>query len=719
MKRSRISLLVPTLLLLGLSIVLVAFAGRPAASSLAASSSAASSSAAAQDAGTAFTIPEPAGNQCLGCHTASDPVLGQTITWSGPVESLETIPCPALKKAQEELYLTDRLLLAIDRNQATLPAWVSTTKVEGKLQGQLESYARLADLPVTSLDAQVSEIQTLRYQLGKIYTQLNALRSQATAQSVLVVAALITLTVFGALFYGLSLTRRFTSGGLKPGKNAWGIVLVLIVIFAFFALPIFRTPVAEVAAATELETERQTKLDEATRAAEAAERAQSRIWMLGEVGAAWQALDPALAQSAFEQTLQLAEEARLDSLAVWGASRAAQDFSAGDIQGQEQAALAASEADAMRSRAWGLRAAAAAWQEADPEKARQLLETAEKTAAGALDPYRDYDLRAIALTWAELDRDHAFALLAGVQDPAVRAWGYRQLGDYAAATAATSLIADPLRQAGSLSQIALASGQSELFDLAQASLVNGQGQLSAGAYAYALSRLAAQSGDAFLLDDIDGAFPAARALAQLGQGQPAAAWESSLLVSDTYEQAHLQALIAPHLEDIEKVDTIRVPALADAALRDIIRNTGASSLSDRPGLVYYQVQNLIIFGDFEGAWERANMADDPLKESAVLVLLACGWSQPDPASAAAVVEQIEREGDKAVALRCIAAATGREQDYERALGMALAARVRGDATAPVRASLTLGRMFLDRGDSVKASAAFQQAYDSALRIAVK
>ncbi len=704
MKRSRITLLIPFLLLLGLSILLVSFDSRPAA---------------AQESGSPFTIPEPAGNQCLGCHTANDPVLGQTITWSGPVESLETIPCPAIKKVQEELYLTDRLLLAIDRNQATLPAWVSTTKVEGKLQGQLESYARLADLPVTSLDAQVSEIQTLRYQLGKVYTQLNALRSQATAQTVLVIAALITLTVFGALFYGLSLTRRFTSGGLKPGKSAWGIALVLILIFVFFALPIFRTPVAEVAAATALEAERQTRLDEATRAADAAERAQSRIWMLGEVGAAWQALDPALAQSTFEQTLQLAEEARLESIAVWGAARSAQDFSAGDVQAQEQAALAASEADAMRSRAWGLRAAGAAWLEADPEKTRQLLEAAEKTAKGALDRYRDYDLRAIALTWAELDPARASALLAEVQDPVARAWGYRQLGDYQAAVTAASGIADPLRKASSLSQLALASGQAELFDAAQETLVNAQDQLSPGAYAYALSRLAVLSGDAFLLDDLNAAFPAARALAQLGLGQPAAAWESSQLVSDPYEQAHLQALIAPHLEDIGLVDSIQVPALADAALRDMIRNTGTSSLSDRTRLVYDQVQILTSLGDYSGAWARVAGEENPLSESAVLVPLACAWSKTDLTAAASVVEQIEREADKAVALRCIAGASGSQADFERALGMALAARVRGDATAPVRASQTLALMFLDQGDSAKASAALQQAYNIALRISVK
>ena len=706
MKRSRIFVVFSLLFVLGLSAVLLTLNDtHPAA-------------AVGSEAG--FTIPEPAGNQCIGCHTAADPRIGKTIAWAGPLESLQTISCPALVKAQEELYLTDRLLLAIERNQATLPGWVSTVNVKDKLDGQFESYARLADLSVTSLGAHVSEMQTLRYQLGKLYTQVNALRSRSTAQTVLVIAALVTLTIFAALFYGLKLTQRFTSGGSKPGKSAWGIGLALLLIFGFFALPLFQTPAAEVATATDLEAERQTKLDEATRAADAAERAQSRIWMLGEVGAAWQALDPAKAQAAFDQTLVVAEEARLESIAVWGASRGAQDYSAGDVQAQEQAALVAIEADAMRSRAWGLRAAAEAWLTVDPARAAQLLETAEKTASEALDPFRDYDLRAIALTWAKLDPARAAALLSAVADPAIRAWGYRELGDFPAAAGAARLIAAPLRQVDSLSQIALASGQAQLFNEAYAILIKAQyTSLLPDASAYALSKLAVQSGDAALVDEISPTYPAARALAQLGLGQAETAWETSLLVSDPYDQAHLQALIAPHLADTALVDTIRIPVLADLALRDIIQKTGTLSLIDRTDSVYYKVQNLTNLREFAGAWEQANQADNPLRESSALVPLACGWSQTDPAAAAAVVEQIDREADKAVALSCIAAATGTPQDFERALGMALAARVRNDATAPVHASLELANAMLEKGDSTHANTALQQAYDSALRISVK
>ncbi|HWQ83746.1 MAG TPA: hypothetical protein VN363_04220, partial [Anaerolineales bacterium] len=383
------------------------------------------------------------------------------------------------------------------------------------------------------------------------------------------------------------------------------------------------------------------------------------------------------------------------------------------------AALTASEADAMRSRAWGLRAAAEAWLPVDPARAGQLLEAAEDTAGGALGRARDYDLRTIALVWAELDPARAALVMEKVNDPAVRAWGYRELGDYASAADAARLVRDPVQKAGSLARIALAAGQGELFDEAHAALVAAQDQLTAGSFAFALSRLAVQSGDAFILDDIAAEFPAARALAQLGLGQPAAAWETSQSVSDLYEQAHLQALIVPHLEDIEQAYTIRVPALADAALRDIIQKTGTSSLIQRAASVYYKVQILTNLGDYATAWDRAVLADDPLRESGALVPLACAWSQTDPAAAAGVLEQIDREADKAVVLRCLAGATGSQQDFERALGMALAARVRGDATAPVRASLTLARMFLDQGDSAKASAALQQAYDIALRISVK
>ncbi len=83
-----------------------------------------------------------------------------------------------------------------------------------------------------------------------------------------------------------------------------------------------------------------------------------------------------------------------------------------------------------------------------------------------------------------------------------------------------------------------------------------------------------------------------------------------------------------------------------------------------------------------------------------------------------VVEELEREADKAAVLREVARVTGDEDHFERALGMALAARVRGDALAAVEASLALAVAF-DPLDSIKAEAAFTQAYEAAQQISVK
>jgi hypothetical protein len=78
---------------------------------------------------------------------------------------------------------------------------------------------------------------------------------------------------------------------------------------------------------------------------------------------------------------------------------------------------------------------------------------------------------------------------------------------------------------------------------------------------------------------------------------------------------------------------------------------------------------------------------------------------------------MDREADKAEALRAIAVATGDDDLFERALGMALAARVRGDVLAPAEASLDLARD-IEPINTVKSEAAFAQAYDTAQRISI-
>jgi hypothetical protein len=88
----------------------------------------------------------------------------------------------------------------------------------------------------------------------------------------------------------------------------------------------------------------------------------------------------------------------------------------------------------------------------------------------------------------------------------------------------------------------------------------------------------------------------------------------------------------------------------------------------------------------------------------------------DVAAARARLLTLPTEAEKAEVLRFIAASTGAQADFDAALAMALAARVRGDALAPAEASLALARQVKDRA---QAERAFAQAFDAAQKITVK
>jgi hypothetical protein len=88
----------------------------------------------------------------------------------------------------------------------------------------------------------------------------------------------------------------------------------------------------------------------------------------------------------------------------------------------------------------------------------------------------------------------------------------------------------------------------------------------------------------------------------------------------------------------------------------------------------------------------------------------------DPAVAVPLIEAMDREADKAEALRALAARNA--ELFDRALSMALAARVRGDTVSPVEASLALAHDFMGI-DRTKATAALKQALEAAHRISIK
>ncbi len=90
----------------------------------------------------------------------------------------------------------------------------------------------------------------------------------------------------------------------------------------------------------------------------------------------------------------------------------------------------------------------------------------------------------------------------------------------------------------------------------------------------------------------------------------------------------------------------------------------------------------------------------------------------DVAAARDLLLTLPTEAEKAEVLRFIAATTGAQADFDAALSMALAARVRGDPLAPAEASLALAKAMLPV-DKAMARAAFAQAYEVAQKIVVK
>jgi Na+-transporting methylmalonyl-CoA/oxaloacetate decarboxylase gamma subunit len=278
------------------------------------------------------------------------PCLGHRM--DGGIAREADSPCPAATKIHEELYYTERLLLMIDRAGAEVGALPE--KTQARLDGTTQRYSRMLDTPVTSLDAFVSEAQSARYQMNKAYATLNQMAEAAKLRTVLIYAGIVTLIILGSLAWGLYNTRAIKAGIVsKSWATFWRVAFVLAVLI-FFALPIFRVPAVEVEMTTEEQQAAQTTLDTAQRAADAADRAQARAWMLARVGTAWNEIDTAHAQSLLDESLAALETARENETALWGQSLAVQEVTVGIEVEMETAGLIAADLNAARARAWAL-----------------------------------------------------------------------------------------------------------------------------------------------------------------------------------------------------------------------------------------------------------------------------------------------------------------------------------------------------------------------------
>lgn len=655
------------------------------------------------------------GNYCVSCHLADDPRLATVTEWKGGIGREVNSPCPAATAIHEELYYTERLLLMIDRAGAEvgpLPA-----KVQSRLEGYTQRYSRQLDTPVTSLDAFVSEAQTARYQMNKSYMVLNQMAEVEKKRTVLIYGAVTTLILLGSLAWGLYNTRAIKAGTVSKSWATFWRVLFVIAVFVFFALPIFRVPAVEMMETTEEQQEAQATLDTAQRAADAADRAQARAWMLARVGTAWSEMDATQAQNLLEESIAALEIARENETALWGQSLAVQEVTVGHEVEMEAADLIADDLNAARGRAWALPLIAIEWNKIDPVKAGELLEAEQESLEGQHGLYRDLQLRGLALAWAKVEPARAAPAASQIEDSSLRAWTYRELAElvynqtlYDLAAEAAREINDDTLRARALGEIGMVSGNSALFDEALSALDG----LNGAKLAYALSDLAVASGDAAQVEKFDPAYSDARASALLRLGEYRSAWEAAAEISDPYEQARAQAAIASAWGNADAATRITIPLYRDLALRDVIRKTGDATLVDSISSTYYNVQALTALGDYETA---SQMAGD-LGDAYPLVELAMAIAESNPQAALAFVDEMSREVDKAVLLRAVAAESQDQELIERAGGMALAARVRGNSIAPTLALLDLADA-LWVSDTTSAETVLSQAYEAAQRITTK
>jgi hypothetical protein len=658
------------------------------------------------------------GNYCVACHVPGDKQLAAVMTWRGGIQRESIDPCPAAAQLYQDIYYTERLLLGIERARTNLPQSPNVVETDNQVAAARQTYSRLLDAPVTNLTSFSTQALQLRYGLGKSFYRLNQVRDGLQKRLALLAGVMVTLVLFISLLWGWRNASRFGIKAIGPLRPRVRPSLLLLLIFVLFALPIFRTVSQEVAAVSQEQQARQNALDTAGQVANAASQALARSWMLGHIGAAWYTTNAQQAEIALTTALSAADEAQSNDFAMWGEAQFVQEGTVGSQADQGKARLMAKRLGAINSRAWNLRLIAAAWAGVDQARAEKILQQALSIAhSNNSDIFRDLDTRAIAVTWAAFDSAKAMAVADQVQDAGLRAWAFWEIADitgndkaYDQAIAAARQVADPVARSRSLREIAVRSGRRALFQEALSALDEVQG----ASLAYALSDLAAASGDAGLVDKIDVAYPDARtaALYRLGQFEPA--WTSTREISDPFDRAHAQAVIAVAWGNADAARKIADPTLRDRALKDVAVITKDVELAQSIESPYYRVQALTALGQYKAAINAA----DKLSDTYPLRALAIALVRPDPKAALALVDKMNNETDKAVALRSIAAATEDPDTFNKALAMALAARVHGDPLVPAEMSLALAQT-IQAQNKAEAESAFNQAFEAAQSIMTK
>ena len=701
------------------------------------------------------------GNYCLECHTATPT---HALDWARPVEWARDIPCATLRKAYEDIFQLDALTGAFANANAELRAQMTdTAALEKRFNAKRVVALKLQSSDLVALSAFSSYERAARFQMNKAYAALNETRVERGRLVILIAALLATLV----LLIGIVRAWRHTLKGNGIARRSRAFlpltIFAMVGVFVAFALPIFAFA-PPLPTPTEEETERQAASDQASRVSEAGTRLSAQAWTLAQIGAQWHALDKTQATAALDDARQIARAKEIQGLAYWGQTQAVRESAvAWNVSTQD---LARSRTDAIVYTAaspWHYRAMAFEWINVDKSRAMEFLERGiSNLQLQTSNLQSDLELRAIAVTYGQFDKAKAHELVAQIDDPFVRAWGWRELGVFERATEAARAVSSHYDRAWALREIARASDNPALLNEALDAVARID---SSDTQAYALADIAIvwAAKDAAkgweIASKIGAANPEARVYAWRGIGNALAnldatrskdafgnGFAEAKKVSNPYRSEKLTAaLLIDYARFNPSVTLDSVLQIGDPILRDQVylgvmplvaaeNRDKAINVAGRIASPALRVRALIEIGkvalqagdktqaakSFQDAFALA----DKVEGAFVLRDLAIAWAETDAPAALAVVDKLEDNADKTAALQVIAlqlAKTDKSaaaQTFDRALNVAKSMRVLGDSFAAARALASLGSAYASV-DAARANAAFALALDIAKKVNVK
>ncbi|MEW5717302.1 MAG: hypothetical protein AB1817_01620 [Chloroflexota bacterium] len=698
-------------------------------------------------------LQSPIGNYCLECHVNTP---AHPLDALRPVEWARDIPCATLRKAYEGVWQTDTLVAAFQNAQNDVrTVGIDTSAQAKRINAQRVIAERFPRDNDVSLAAMTNRYQTARFQMNKAYAAMNDARAERDRVFILIAVALATIFVVVGIFLGWRNTFRGKGKAVHP-RAAWALAAVgMIVVFILFANPLFAFA-PPLPTPTEEETARQTAVDQATRVSDAVARFSAQSWVLGRIGAQWNATDKPQANAAYADALTSARDKNANLAAYWGQLQAVRENAVTwNAATQDLAVFRADKIESAAQQSWQYRAIATEWLTVDKAKAADALQLALASISNLQSPIsnlqRDFELRALAVTWHKLDAAKANELIAQVQDPFLRAWGLREMAQYDKALQAAREVKSHYDRAWALREIARASGNVALLNdaLDAANKIE-----NAETRAYALADIAIvwsakdNAKGQEIIAKIPDAYPAARVMALRGAGNATTdanrakefftrALADAKKVDGAYTMEKLAAAIAADLARVDAAGALDVASklndavLRDQAYRDIAIALNASDVAAKIATPTFRVQALTALGAkasdktqaakyFQDAFALA----DKMEDLAALRDLAIAWSALDTKAALAVVDKLEDASDKVAALQAIAlelAKTDKQQSaqvFDRAVNLAKSVRVRGESFASARALAALASSYAAI-DAARANQAFVAALEAAKRVNVK